>query len=139
MKMQELALRARRAHLPTAGLLAFAGLLMIVPPAAGVVPGAQPSDLEVGFDVSVDGTDRGAGGAVASYGTSGVGALEPDGAAEGFSRLRLDPLASLDPTAAPLALTPKLTLTPPREYGFTKSRAGIRWRFSLVEGAGSAM
>ncbi len=136
MKMQEVPLRAQRAHLPTAGLLAFAGLLMVVPPAAGVVPGAQPSDLEVGFDVSVDGTDR---GAVASYGTSGVGALEPDGAAEGFSRLRLDPLASLDPTAAPLALTPKLTLTPPREYGFTKSRAGIRWRFSLVEGAGSAM
>ena len=47
MKIQELALRARRAHLPTAGLLAFAGVLMIVPPAAGVVPGAQPSDFEV--------------------------------------------------------------------------------------------
>ena len=130
------ALRTLLTHLPTTGLLAFASLLMIVSPAAGGVLGAQPAALEAGFDVSVDRANPGAGGAVANYGNSGAGALDLGGAVEEeLSRLRLAPL-SFVPGTAPKSLDLKWTVSPPTEYGFSRSRAGIQWRFALVEGAG---
>ncbi len=137
VRRQVLARFARRAHLPTGAFVAFAGILMIVPPASGAVLGARPSEREAGLDLSPDEAIRGADWAINSYGNSAAVAIDPAGLAKkGFLKLRLDSLVSLVPRTAPKALDPGPLAGPHKEYGFSRSRAGIRWRFSLVESAG---
>ena len=135
VQRQVLARFARRAHLLTAAFVAFAGILMIVPPASGTVLGARPSEREAGFDLSQ--AIRGADWAINSYGNSAAVAIDPAGLAKkGFLRLRLDSLVSLVPRTAPKTLDLGPLSGPHKEYGFSRSLASIRWRFSLVEGAG---
>ncbi len=118
------------AHLRRLAMLALvtAGILMIGSPAWAIDADAQPLDLDAaGFDLRLDDVPERLGGAIQS---------QSDDVASAFVRPELDTLASLDRQAAPKALDPKSLGSQYREYGFSIRRAGIRWRFSLVESAG---
>ncbi len=114
-------------QVPIAALVA-AGILMIGSPAWGVALGTQPWGMDApAFDLNLEEALERVGGAIKSLG---------DDVADALVRIELDSPVSLARQAAPKALDPKPFGSEFREYGFSVRRAGIRWRFSLVESAG---
>lgn len=126
---QESAARAQRsllacvAHLPISALVT-AGILMVGSPAWGVTLDARPSgEARFGLNLkaALERVD---------------GAKSPGGDVAALVRLELDSLLLLDRQVARKALDPRSLSSETREHGFSLHRAGIRWRFSLVESAG---
>ena len=112
-----------------------AGTLMIGSPAWGLGFGAQTLELplhsQARFDLKLGEALERMGAAIKSPG---------DDVVRTFVRPHLDSLDSLVPLereAAPKAWDPAPASSEYREYGFSRSHAGIRWRLSLVESLGA--